>query len=179
MGKLAHLFFSFYRRVKRAVSLKTGILFSWRAKWSLCFCEVLGKNGPRFMVDNFGFRDASARLPRKSANTFGLVQVFSTSCEADSAGNYIDYGLWTISQIITCKIHSYIYLSYCMWNLSLHDLCIDLYRYILKGEDISYLFIASTTLPRNSPSAMLPHPSARAAKRTNSPSYDSTNTTED
>ena len=32
-------------------------------------------------------------------------------------------------------------------------------------EDISYLFIASTTLPRNSPSAMLPHPSARAAKR--------------
>ena len=37
-------------------------------------------------------------------------------------------------------------------------------------------FLASTTLPRNFPSAVLPHPSARAATRTYSPCYDSTNT---
>ena len=50
--------------------------------------------------------------------------------------------------------------------------------FYLMGELLCF-FVASTKLPRNFPSAVLPHPSARAATRTFSPCYDSTNTTED
>ena len=50
--------------------------------------------------------------------------------------------------------------------------------FYLMGELLCF-FVASTKLPRNFPSAVLPHPSARAATRTYSPCYDSTNTTED
>ena len=86
----------FYRRV---VSFKQDILFSWRAKWSLCFCKVLGRNGPRFMVENVGFRDASAWLPhgfRENPLTLLVWRKSFHPCEADAAGNYIGYGLWTM-----------------------------------------------------------------------------------
>ena len=124
----------FYRR---AVSLKKGILFSWRAKWSLCFCEVLGRNGPRFMVENFGFRDASAWLPHGFRENPLTLLVWCKSFHPAVKPIQIDYGLWTKSQIITCIIHSYIYLSYSYVNLSLYDLCIWIYIYIY----ISYIYI--------------------------------------